>query len=186
MRRMILFCIAVTAFVTCLAQKKWDGGGNNNQWSNDQNWFPDGVPLLGDDVMLDNSLIQGSYVVELPLGNITVDLHSLIITPNGNQITVLLPSTNSGLPGLNISGTGDALVIGNQGTLLNASGATTGNAILVTGFLRINDGGKYIHQTARGNAALIDRLSIAPGTEKGVFEFDTPGTAGYTVLFSDH
>ncbi len=51
----------------------------------------------------------------------------------------------------------------------------------VLGNLRIENDGHYIHQTPRGNAALIDRLSTSPGTETGIFEFDVPGTAGYTV-----
>ena len=47
--------------------------------------------------------------------------------------------------------------------------------------MRINNDGRYLHNTPRGNAALIDKLSVAAGTELGIFEFDVPGTAGYTV-----
>ena len=186
MRKVIMLGLAISVYISCFAQKKWDGGGNNNQWSDAQNWIPDGIPVSGDNVILDNSFIKTDYLVELPPGNITVTLQSLFINPNGNQITVYLPSTNTGLPGMNITGTGDALVIGNGGILRNASGAASGNAILVTGLFRIDNGGKYLHQTARGNAVLIDRLSTAPGTEKGVFEFDTPGTAGYTVSLTSN
>ena len=45
----------------------------------------------------------------------------------------------------------------------------------------MNDGGRYVHRTPRGNAELIDKLVNEQGTEKGIFEFDVPGTSGYTV-----
>jgi hypothetical protein len=71
--------------------------------------------------------------------------------------------------------------IHDKGTVINASTAASGNPLQLNGKLRINDGGKYIHRTVRGNAELINKLSDAPGTGKGIFEFDVPGTAGYTV-----
>ena len=184
--RLILLGVGLTITFICFGQKKWDGGGNNTQWSNDLNWFPDGIPLPSDDVLLDNSLFPGSYLVELPSGNSLVDIHSLSIGTGPNNITLLLPVTNTATTALNLSGTGDVIVIGKNGVLRNASGAASGTPIVLTGTMKILDGGKYIHQTARGNAALIDRLSTAPGTEKGIFEFDVPGTAGYTVSLTSN
>ncbi len=101
-------------------------------------------------------------------------------------VTLLLPVTNTAAPALTVSGSGDAITIGSHGILRNASGAGSGTPILLTGSLKIMDGGRYVHQTARGNAILIDKLSTAPGTEKGVFEFDVPGLAGYTVSLTSN
>jgi hypothetical protein len=33
---------------------------------------------------------------------------------------------------------------------------------------------------------LIDKLSTSPGTENGIFEFDVPGLAGYTVSLTSN
>jgi hypothetical protein len=163
-------------------QKKWDGEGNDNFWANAVNWFPDGVPQDGDSVVLDNSHFTGSYTVQLPSGAVTVSLESLQLLPeNGNSITIHLPMTNTSVPGLQISGTGESLVLGNGAILRNSSGATSGDVIQLSGLMRISNGGRYLHNTQRGNAALIDKLSVAAGTELGIFEFDVPGTAGYTV-----
>jgi hypothetical protein len=135
--------------IFCQAQKKWDGGGNNNQWYNDQNWFPDGIPTPSDDVILDNSLFPLTYLVELPSGNITVELRSLTISTDMIPITVLLPVTNTASPGLTLTSAVDPLILGKAAIFRNASGAGSGNTILLNGNLKILDGGRYIHQTPR-------------------------------------
>ncbi len=78
MRRLILLGLAITMVAFCYAQKKWDGGGNNNQWNNDQNWFPDGIPVASDSVVLDNafvfvSLYGGTAIRKQPCGNSKTD-----------------------------------------------------------------------------------------------------------------
>jgi hypothetical protein len=73
------------------------------------------------------------------------------------------------------------MVIDSGGVFINASGSGSGNPFQLTGKLKINNGGKYIHRTPRGNAELIDKLNNETGTENGIFEFDVPGTTGYTV-----
>ena len=186
MMRLILLGFGLLITLFCFPQKKWDGGGNNTAWNDGLNWYPDGVPLPSDDVLLDNSLFAGSYLVELPSGNSLVDIHSLSIGTGPDSITLLLPVTNIATTALSLSGSGDVIIIGANGILRNASGASSGTPILVNGTLKILNGGRYIHQTARGNAALIDRLSTAAGTEKGIFEFDVPGLAGYTVSLTSN
>ena len=61
------------------SQKKWDGIGGDNNWSNSTNWFPDGVPLPGDLVILDNSLVSGSYTVQLPSGAVSITIQLSLI-----------------------------------------------------------------------------------------------------------
>ncbi len=178
--------IALSVTVICFSQKKWDGGGNNNQWNNAQNWFPDGIPGLSDDVLLDHGYVSGAYVVELPPGNSVVELRSIAIMADPDSITLMIPVGNTAAPALVLSGSGDALTIGKAGIFRNASGATSGNTVALTGLLKIFNGGRYAHQTPRGNATLIDKLSAEPGTEKGIFEFDVPGLSGYTVSLTSN
>ncbi|MGL6268018.1 MAG: hypothetical protein ACRC2O_08825, partial [Chitinophagaceae bacterium] len=171
-------CLVIGAF----SQKKWDGTGGDNNWGTAANWYPDGVPLPGDFVILDNSLDVSSYTVLLPSGAVSVSIQSLQIMPGmGKTILLQIPSGNFASPCLQITGNGESLELGNGATLKNSSGAISGDIILLTGLMRISNGGRYLHNTPRGNAALIDKLSVAAGTEQGIFEFDVPGTAGYTV-----
>jgi hypothetical protein len=38
------------------SQKTWDGGGDGINWSDGANWLPDGVPLITEDVVIDEGL----------------------------------------------------------------------------------------------------------------------------------
>jgi hypothetical protein len=182
MKKIYLVLIFLSLINEGFSQKKWDGNGGDNNWSTSSNWFPDGVPLPGDLVILDNSLYVSSYTVLLPSGAVNVSVQSLQVLPSmGNNILLHLPSGNVASPGLQITGSGESLELGNGATLRNSSGAVSGEVILLAGLMRISNGGRYLHNTPRGNATLIDKLSIAAGTELGIFEFDVPGTAGYTV-----
>jgi hypothetical protein len=182
MKKIYLVLIFVYLVSGVYSQKKWDGAGGDNNWSTGSNWFPDGVPLPGDLVILDNSLDLSSYTVLLPSGAVSVSVQSLQVLP-GISKTILLqiPSGNIANPCLQITGNGESLELGNGATLQNSSGAISGDIILLAGLMRISNGGRYLHNTPRGNAALIDKLSVSAGTELGIFEFDVPGTAGYTV-----
>ena len=186
MKRWMVWLMAISLMGNLQAQKKWDGGGASGDWNNAQNWYPDGLPIATDSVVLDNSYVSGNYTVNLPGGNVTTQVKTLLIQSNAGVITLIIPSTNTGAPGFQVNGSGDALVIGDQCVFKNSSGASAGNTLTVTGNIRINNGGKYTHQTIRSNATVIDRLSTAAGTEKGIFEFDVPSTAGYTVSLSNN
>lgn len=163
----------------------WDGEGSDGQWNTASNWSGNMIPVAGDDVILDNSVVPGSYIVNLPTGAVTVILNSLLISPVGmNTIRVILPVSNTIVPGLDITGTGDVLVLNNGAILQNSSGATGGLPISVShvsGVFRINTGGLYVHNTFRQHAALLDKLSSAPGTEDGTIEFDVPTTTSYVI-----
>lgn len=167
--------------ITAHAQKFWDGGAGTSEWSDAANWQPDGVPSAGEDVILNHQWVNTSFNVKLPAGATTVTIQSLQIIPSQGQIILELPSTNTANPGLSVSNTSSSMMINAGGTFINGSGASAGGGILLAGSLTIFNGGKYIHRTARSNAALIDKLVQGAGTEKGLFEFDVPGTAGYTV-----
>ena len=163
----------------------WDGEAGDAQWSTASNWSGNIVPVAGDDVILDNSTVSGSYVVNLPAGAVTVTLNSLLINPAGmNTIRLILPVSNTIVPGLDITGSGNVLVLNNGAILQNSSGATSGLPVSVSnalGIFRINNGGLYIHNTFRQHALLLDKLSVAPGTEDGTIEFDVPTTTSYVI-----
>lgn len=174
------------------ATKTWDGGGGDGLWVTPTNWNDNIVPTNADDVVLDNSNIAGSYTVTLPGGAANVTINKLTIAPDsGNTITLILPSGNTNNPGFTV-GDGtvstDDIVINSGGILRNSSGASAGNGIAFNSpgndTLRINNGGQYIHNTVRGNSGIVSQLSSVPGTESGMFEFDVPGTASYTISAS--
>lgn len=160
------------------AQKKWDGEAGSNQWSDANNWTDNSLPAATDNVVLDNSFVSGSYIVELPILATTVK--NISINPSGNNIIQLdLPKTNKAIPALTITG----LVINPGGIFKNSSGATSGTPVVISDSIRINDDGRFIINTPRAHATNIERLSRAPGTERGVLEFDIPD-ASTTISLS--
>ena len=177
--KLILICTGLLLSLTNTAQKKWDGGGGDGQWSNALNWSDDIVPVPTDDVLLDNSLITGSYTVQLPV--IAVTINRLTITPIlPASIDVLLPATNTVIPAFTVNGVG-GLVINNNGSFINSSGGSPGTAIVISDSIRINNGGRFVHNSGNGHASYIAKLSRAPGTENGTFEFNVPGPSSYTI-----
>ncbi len=182
MRRMICAGVWLLITITAGGQWKWDGEAGDSSWTTPANWYPDGVPGAGADVLLDNSRLDRDYLVRLPAGTNSIMLDSLILRPSpGRNIRLVIPSDNRAAPALSITGPGESLRIDSGGVFQNASGAGSGDPLQVSVWLRISNGGTYIHATPRANAKLIDRLSTAAGTSTGVFAFDVPGTSGYTV-----
>ena len=164
------------------AQKKWDGGGGDNQWTTAANWTDDIIPVSTDDVLLDNMIFSGSFMVQLP--NSAVTINSLTITPAlTDSIKLLLPITNTVIPAFTVTGAG-GIVINNRGIFINSSGGSPGAALVVIDSVKIYDGGRFIHKTSNSHASFVSRLSRAPGTEKGIFEFNVPGAASYTISLS--
>jgi hypothetical protein len=173
----------------------WDGGASTTSWSDAANWNGNQVPATTDLVILDNSLTSGTYSVVLPSGNVKTSIKRLSISPsNGNTITLTLPVTNTYgasndagfVVGDNTASTDD-ITINDGGILINASGGSTGNGIqvnaLANGTLRINNGGKFIHNTTRsaaGTAAAVI-LSTVAGTETGIFEYDVPSGSNFAI-----
>jgi hypothetical protein len=181
MKKYLLMGLAMSFLTAKAAVITWDGEGADGLWINAVNWTGNVLPSAGDDVILDNSIVTASYTVNLPGGNSGISIRSLLINPQGIfTITLLLPVTNTADPALLVAGTGDALTLNAGAVLKNASGASTGSGVNITGTFRINNGGRYIHSTGRANASIVNQLSAATGTETGVFEYNVP-VAGYTI-----
>lgn len=194
MKKMILAFLGFT--ISCsfpvTAQIKWDGNsdgdGDNLSWNDPFNWHHDQVPQSTDEVLLDQSLQTQNYEVRLPDGNVSVIVVRLQIKPSsGKNIQLTLPLTNTANPAFQATGSGDALVLDSGAVFLNASGASSGTPVMVSSdnFFRINNGGQYIHRTPRGHTNnFVTRLSTQPGTEKGIFSMDVPGTPGTSYVLS--
>jgi hypothetical protein len=164
--------------------KTWTGFGGDSEWANPLNWSDGSLPLPTDDVLLDNEALPVSYQVYLP--DIVVVLKTLHIFPSpGRNIEVILPSTNLSMDALTVTGPGYGIEINAGAIFRNASGLTSGESLLIADSIMIHDGGRYIHQTRAAHASgILKFLSIAPGTEQGIFDFDVP-KASYTISVSN-
>lgn len=180
----ILF-ISVVIHLQLWSQKKWDGGGGDSLWNNAMNWHPNGIPTESDTVVLDNQWISNDYVVYLPDSMISSHAFSISILPSiDQQIQFVLPASNTASPGLTLSSPFIAIEIQKGGSFYNNSGATAGNPISLLGKIKIMNGGRYFHQTQRGNALLISNLVANSETRTGIFEFNVPGNSAYTISAS--
>lgn len=175
---LILLFISLPVF----AQKKWDGGGGTNAWNNGNNWTGNTVPSASDNVVLDNSVVTTGYSVLLPTTAVTVN--SITITPTINRtIDLTLPNANTLAPALTVSGSGYGMILNAGAVFRNSSGSSSGTAVNIVDSIKISNGGKYIHNSAGAHALNVHRLSVAPNTENGIFEFDIP-TASSTISLS--
>jgi hypothetical protein len=180
-------------FTVTPALLRWTGGANSSSWFDGANWSTNVVPGASDDVLLDHRVITGSYTVSFDQ-SMAVSIKSLTVNPGvGDSIFVVVPATNTVPSALTLSNTGAgnvALAIYNRGVVTNASGATSGSGVVVTGSsgatVFIYNGGSYRHASSRGHAEVVNNLSSAPGTEQGIFDFRLPttGPASYTLSLS--
>ena len=167
------------------AQKRWDGEAGDGLWSSETNWSPNGVPDSIHLLLFDNYIIPISYTVTLPPGANQLKLSALIIQPSPRQsITLIIPQANTAVPAINLSSAQQSITICNGGNLINRSGAVAGNTIQMNGKIRIENGGRYSHQTLRGNAYIITKNEVVAGTELGTIEFDVPSAASYPISVS--
>jgi hypothetical protein len=127
----ILFAVILLAVAsTCVDRnivyaetKTWDGGGTDANWSTAENWNPDGVPAVGDDIIFSSgksSTIDGSFNNEI--GSLTISGYSNIITLSNDLSLSGDFSQSSGT----ISYSSGTLTVGGG---LTHSGGTFGSAI---------------------------------------------------------
>jgi hypothetical protein len=180
---LVILCFFSSSIVH--AQIRWDGGGADGQWTTAANWTGDQVPAATDDVLLNNSIVPGNYIVHLPAGTAVTTVRSLTIEPvAGNVIEVMLHGSNTANPAFIAMGPGYGLRLSAGGIFRNASGVSGGETLRVMDSIRINNGGKYVHQTKGVHTSIAQVLSRAPGTEEGIFEFSAPA-ASSTVSLSN-
>lgn len=179
----IIFIGLAIATQYSAAQKNWAGPVNGN-WSDALNWFPQGVPTPSDDVILDNNFQKNDYIVKLP--DTTVNVHTLLLEPSiGVNIELTIPISSKASPALVVTGTGTSFNIKKGAVFRNSSGLLSGQSVQLNGLLTISNDGVYVHNSRSSHATeIVARLSSAPGTERGIFEFDVPG-GSYPISFSN-
>jgi Secretion system C-terminal sorting domain len=171
MKKVYFFLFLLAAVKSFGATKFWKGTAGDGLWTTATNWVGDAVPLSADDVVLDNSALAVTYTVILPTTALTVN--SLSITPSGlNNITVILPVTNTNSPGFQTTG---SIFINSGGLLKNSSGGA--NPTMTVGAttadsMYIYNGGAYEHNAGSGVTPILDKVSTAPGTEYGLFHYN--------------
>lgn len=181
MQPLLLFALSVNF---SYSQIRWDGDAGDGQWMTAQNWTGDILPGATDEVILDNTFINASYIVTLPSGNFGVQIKSVNISAlTGNTIQLILPNTNTAIPAFTMAGAVYGMAIGNGGVFKNSSGAAAGEPVVIADSLKINNGGRFIQNSRRSHAAIIAVLSKSPETEEGIFEFDIP-SASNTISLS--
>lgn len=164
--------------------KTWTGSAGDGNWATALNWSGGTTPNSSDDVLLDNSIKTGSYSISLPISAVIVK--TVTISPSiNNTIELVLPASNMQAPAFTATGPGYGLLINTGGIFRNSSGAPSSTTVDISDSIRINNGGKYIHNTQRSHASNIAVLSKMPGTETGIFEFNVPGTQSYTVSITN-
>lgn len=148
------------------------------------NWSGGTLPQMTDDVLLDNRDMPLSFLVNLP--DSAVIVRTIIINPSpGRNIELALPSTNKITNAFTVTGPGYGIELKAGAIFRNASGLSSGESLLIADSMIIHDGARYIHQTRASHANnILKFLSVAPGTELGIFDFDVP-RASYTISISN-
>ncbi|XZF12863.1 T9SS type A sorting domain-containing protein [Chitinophagaceae bacterium MMS25-I14] len=142
--------------ITSFSGKLWDGGAGTVNWTDANNWEPNGVPTATDDVWLNNDFVSGNYSVTISGNNNAAGRLKVGYAGNTNTITALIngggPSNDALILG-NL--TGDDLIVDDGGVVNNSSPASgSGNR----GIEFINSActwsmtgtGKYIHNQNAG------------------------------------
>src|SRR5688572_13612635 len=74
-------------------QKRWTGFAGNGSWADPFNWEEGILPGPEDEVLLDNSFLPFSYIVQLP--DFAVNVRAVSLSAAGmNSITLELPVSN--------------------------------------------------------------------------------------------
>jgi len=116
---------------TASAQKVWDGEATDGLWGTASNWSPNGVPTASDDVLLDDSIVSGGYVVTV---DVAASARTVQIgTPSNTSSIALWVVSSSTLPlALSIAGDGgpgDDFVVEQSGYWSNYSTAASGPVV---------------------------------------------------------
>ncbi len=171
-RILILSAVWLMVSAVSAAQVTWTGTGDGVSWNDAANWSTSMVPAAGNDVLLDNATVPGSYNVTLPSGAISVTVNSITISPGtGNNISLIIPATNTAATGLTILATGNALTLDNGANFINASTAN----VNINGNLIINAYASMDVSAGTGNTitSVKGNITIDPAVNGGITESGT-------------
>lgn len=167
--------MAITAMSLLLsfyvsAQVTWIGAGDGVSWNDAANWSSGAVPLASDDVVIDNSIVSGSYNISLPGDGTTVTINSLTITPTSPfLISFLIPSSNTAGPALQILAGGDALTLNTGASFINSSGSN----IIIEGNLNLNGTSSADLSAGSGSSNITIRGNIVVSAANAITESGT-------------
>lgn len=132
----------------------YTGQGIPGEWNDLNNWSLNRTPDVFDTVVVDNSFESGHYTLTLP--NSPVSVRALYLLPS-DSVTLLLPSSNTNAPGLEILAADTGLVIGNHAVFINQSGASSGTGWTAQSWV-MRGGGSYMHDVNRATVGLLNTL----------------------------
>ena len=159
-------------------EKTWDGGALTNNWGDDNNWNPDGVPGSGNNVTLDGANTINVNVAAV-CNNLTLDNAGLVLTIlNGYSLTV------SGNLSLSDGTFNSAASFPSVAGSVNLTGGTFGythsgnQSISVQNYPNLAINGSGI-KTLAGNITPSGNLSVFGGTlDLGTFTANRLASGG--------
>lgn len=117
----------ILTFTVVSGSVRWSGGGGDNDWSNAANWSGNSVPTAASNILLDNSLVSGSYTVNIASAASSLSSIEIGYPGNTNEINLIVTNPTLG------DGNGVDLSIKAGGKLTLASDLTITGDILANG-----------------------------------------------------
>lgn len=131
MKFLVLTLLALFAFVlTSFGQKTWDGGAGTNNWGDDANWAPNGVPTLAQTVTISST---NNLTVDMN-GNYSCASLTVSITGNVNAVRTVQLNIQSGFT-LNVTGVISIVNSSTRNTkhsIINVNGTIIGASLSYT------------------------------------------------------
>lgn len=149
--------VSNTFNISSFAGKLWDGGAGTGNWTDANNWEPNGVPTASDDVWLNNDLVSGNYTVTVSGNNNTAGRLKVGYAGNVNTITALITGGNTSNDALLLGNlAGDDLIVDDGGVVNNSSVASGGGNRGIeftssTCTWSMTGTGKFIHNQSGGS-----------------------------------
>ncbi|MEP0368129.1 MAG: T9SS type A sorting domain-containing protein [Cyclobacteriaceae bacterium] len=127
--KILLFSAFSFIFISSNAQKYWDGGAGTTNWTDGNNWSPNGVPGNGSDVIIGSGdvVVISSTITQVP-DDITIEDGGSLTIASGGSLATDNNGGNQGTLTMNDGGvlniTGGTLDIGdrayiNSGSVIN-------------------------------------------------------------------
>jgi hypothetical protein len=131
--------------------KFWDGGAATSNWSDAANWTGDAVPLASDTVFIDNSIVPGTYTINLDAAVDTARSAKLIVQRTSPSVITINLNSKPLLVKSDISVSVGCVINGNTGNMfVGGSWSNSGT---------FNPGTSTVHFAGKGSG-----YSVANGT----------------------
>jgi len=187
-----LFVLAALAVTLEAAQIQWTGYANDNQWTTNNNWFPNSIPGPNDDV----TIAKGTVYITIPTGVNSLDMGTDVDTPA--NLTLYHAFTVANNQALNVHANGNLIV--NSGLeaitgTFNIDGTLTFNSGYLSGLWTISsrgtgyfpgEGQRNIAAGSLTNNGKLEISGIVGLNQSGVLinkgSIDATGSASFFVF----